>query len=202
MITLKNAFERLMNGLYRISPNEPPPVAFRHMLEQHLEEFTVKNRKALINQGEIPKFLYFQISGTTHLKYLDENGKLHVTRFYRESRIILRKSLLLQERSPCSIVACKGSLMFRLSYENMKLMFEAMPGMREFMMRTILEYDNDKERMREEMLSKSVIDRVRDFYALFPMLLPAATARLDLEIAAYLQISKVCLMQNRKKLRL
>ncbi|RZK70055.1 MAG: Crp/Fnr family transcriptional regulator [Pedobacter sp.] len=202
MVTLNRAFDELMNCLKSISGNNLPLEKLRPLLKQHLEEFTVKDHNPLVVEGDIPKYFYFQISGTTYLNYHDAKGNMHAFRFYREGKIILRKSYLLQEPSPCNMIATKGSLMFRLSYRKLKLILTELPGTLELLMYTVMEYDANKQRMREDMLSKDATERVAAFYRKFPKLLPANRVRLDVIISSYLCISPVWLRKTRKKLGL
>lgn len=196
MLTLTRAFDRLLNELRKIDPKNPLPLGLEDVLSKRVKEFTTKDRLPLVRQGEVPRDFYFLIRGTIFLRNYDANGDMHVIRFYRENKIVARKSFLLQERSRCDIVATKGSLLFCISHQDMK----QVPGLEALMQLTVMEYDNYKVQLREELLFRDIATRIAEFYATFPSLLSARSFKIDQEIAAYLSISISTLRKFRKEL--
>lgn len=196
MLTIKRAHERMMALLNSYDLKNPPPVGTASYLWHHMEELTLKKAGTLITQGIIPEYFYFLVRGSAYLKYYDQNGMMHVTRFYREDRFIICKGFVCQEKSQCSIVTSRDALLFRLSYADMK----ALPHFQEYLTRIVIHHSWHKECMREDLLCREPIDRVRTFYHLFPDLLPASRLRLDNVIAGYLNLSRSGLVNIRMKL--
>lgn len=168
-------------------------------LRKALQEYKVITNNALVEQGEIPKYAFFLVSGNAYLYYLDEEGENRVFRFYRENTLIARLCFIQQTKSLCYIRASKDAMLLRISNTDMEYIYETMAGMREFAMLTVMQYDNHKEQLRDVMLSKEPKDRVPYFYEIFPKLRDAKTVRLDKEIASYLNISVRTLRKFRNK---
>jgi hypothetical protein len=74
-----------------------------------------------------------------------------------------------------------------------------MEGMKEFAQLTVMRYDADKEKKREDLLGLGARERVKEFYSEYPFLLPAESARMDEEIALFLNISMRTLIRCRNE---
>ncbi|TKC07125.1 Crp/Fnr family transcriptional regulator [Pedobacter frigoris] len=199
MLTIKNAFERLMRLLRSIKPEQPLPVLLEPYLLKNMDEYSPASGEVLVKQGEKPKFAYFIIRGYIYVYLHDENGGKHVKRFYRENRIVAFLSFLELTNSPYTIVAGHDTLVSKIGIEEMTVIYDTWKGMKEFAQLVVMQYDEVKEGQHLKLLNMAADDRVREFYNLYPCMWPPLKARMDDEIAEYLQISARTLRRIRKQ---
>jgi CRP-like cAMP-binding protein len=200
MLKLKIPFERLMKLLRSINPQIELPDALEPFLWQCMEEITTSHHEVLVDQGAIPKYAYFIIRGYIYVYYFDKYGNKHVIRFYAEDCIVAFLSFLERTGSPYYIAAGRDTLLSRISAGDMQHIYNTMSGMKEFAQLTVMRYDASKEKLREDMLGLGAKERVREFYSEYPFLLPAENARMDEEIALFLQMSVRTLIRCRNEI--
>lgn len=199
MLTIKHAFDKLMHLLRSIKPEQPLPVLFEPYLWENMEEYSPASGEELVKQGSKPEYAYFIIRGYVYVYFYDKHMVKHVKRFYREDRIVAFLSFLEQTKSPYTIVAGHDTLVSRISIDHMEVIYEKWAGMKVFAQLVIMQYDEAKERQHLELLKMPVDDRVKEFYSLYPCMWPPLKARMDGEIAKYLQISVRTLIRTRNR---
>jgi hypothetical protein len=197
MLTIKNAFFKLMTLLSNINRKQPLPVGFEQFLWENMEEYQPSDNQVLVKQGETPEYAYYIIRGYIYVYYEDEDGILHVKRFYRENRIVAFLSFLEQHASPYTIVAGRDTLLSRISIDHMKVIYGRWQGMKEFAMLVVLQYDEKKAAIKDKLMAMETEERIKAFYLCFPCLLPASKVRMDKWVALYLKMSLRTLRQFR-----
>lgn len=199
MLKLKIPFERLMKLLRSINPKIELPDALELFLWQQMDEITTSHHEVPVEQGAIPKHAFFIIRGYIYVYYFDKYGYKHVIRFYAEGCIVAFLSFLERTESPYYIAAGRDTLLSRVSARDMQRIYDTMSGMKEFAQLTVMRYDADKEKKREDLLGLGAKERVKEFYNEYPFLLPADNARMDEEIALFLNISMRTLIRCRNE---
>jgi hypothetical protein len=202
MLKIKNAFLKLMTLLSNINRKQPLPLGFEQYLWENMEEYDPKSNEILVVQGDTPEYAYYIIRGYIYVYYEDEDGILHVKRFYRENRIVAFLSFLEQLPSPYYIVAGRDTLLSRISIEHMEVIYGRWQGMKEFAMLVVLQYDEKKAAIKDKLLAIEPEERVRAFYGCFDCLKLASKVRMDKFVAGYLQLRPRTLRKFRKKLGL
>lgn len=199
MLINKRIFARLMALLRSINPQMMLPLSFEHFLWQHMNEMHCKTNTILEHQGKKPKHAYFVVRGFITLHYIDKEGEKHVTRIYRENEICGLISFIAQLASPYTIEVSKGAMLLSVSNKAMQQLYTEMPGMKEFAMRTSMEYESHMEQLRENMLSKSVDEKVAQFYDTFTGPLHKRKIINDEDIIRYLLICLTSLKNARRR---
>jgi len=194
MLKIKHALTRLMKLLRSINPHITLPEALESILELEMEEIYPKHHEVLEHEGDVP---YYIIRGCVYIYYYDAAGKQHVTRFYREDRIVAFLSFLEGTEALYTIAAGRDTILSRVSQRTMKKIYGSFDGMYEFAQLTVMRYDESKEKMKSDILGLPAPERVKLFYELYPFLLPAEAARMDEEIANLLLMS----VRNLRKFR-
>ncbi len=196
MILMVHAFDRLMKLLRSINPDIELPPQLEPLLRNEMDEIHPVHHEVLVHQGDLPLYAYYIIRGYVYVTYICDAGVRHVLRFYRSNSIVAFLSFLEQKASPYTICAGKDTILSRVRITTMKKVY-LITGMYEFAQRTVMLYDAAKEKLREDMMGLPVPERVRMFYKVYPFLLPAESARMDLFVAAFLKISDSTLYRTR-----
>lgn len=189
MLTIKKAFHNLITLLNTINPKFPLPVGVEAYLFNHMEEYSPKANEVLVRQGNKATHAYYIIRGHIYVYYFDEHQEKHVKRFYRENRIVAFLSFLEQTKSPYTIVAARNTLLSKICNDQLQDIYKTWASMKEFAMLVLMRNDEEKERLRNEMLNKRGHSKVLEFYRTFPGLLHSKSISDDV-VACYLMMKR------------
>lgn len=197
MLNILHAFKRFIKLLRSINPKITLPEALEDILLNKMDEIHPAHHQILVHQGDIPEYAYYIICGSVYVYYFDDIGNRHVIRFYREDRMVCFLSFLERTESPYCIAAGRGTILSRVHYKTMDYIYNAMPVIYQLFLLMVSRYDAQKEKLREDMIGLVTKAKVKLFYKTYPCLLPADWARMDEEIAAYLQMGIRSLIRYR-----
>ena len=186
-----------------IDPAIPLPEDLEERLWRVMRvEVYCHRERSLVMEGDVPGKAFYVVHGLVKVYAWCADGYRYLYRIYRENTIVALKCFMDQTVSAYDIVACKNSLLWSISNEQMQKIYNDMEGMKEMALKTAFSYSEAKEKLRTDLLVLPMDVRLLKFYKLFKGLYPARTSPVkDEEIAAYLLLSIDVLRKARRRLK-
>jgi CRP-like cAMP-binding protein len=204
MLNNRKVFKRLMALLRKIDPKKPLPPELDDYLWKNMEvEDYCFKLKDLETEGKVPGKAYYVVRGFVIVYGFDEKLNRYVFRIYKENSIVALNSFMEQTVSTFTIVACKDTLVWSITDEEMQNIYGKMDGMHNVALKAALQYSDLQEEARAVLLALEVDERVMEFYKRYKGLLPPKHSPIrDACIACFLGIDRNLLRRTRKRLRL
>ncbi|HZY35952.1 MAG TPA: cyclic nucleotide-binding domain-containing protein [Mucilaginibacter sp.] len=194
--------QEILNRLYKTldSYKKQSPAYYEYLGEIMKPQYFAKD-EVLYEQGQVIKKAYFLSSGFMMANhYTEKEGDKHVVNIFSRDEIISGKSFTEQTPSDYELVACKGTYVLHLTYEEVNTIYSKFPDTQEQAM-IILADKEKKELETKRMLGLERMDMVAEFYKRHPELLKAGKIIKDSDIASFLLIGQSTLRGLRAKLK-
>jgi len=153
----------------------------------------------LFEKGDIIDQTYFVSSGFFTFSVYNSKGDKQVTEIAREGEIIATPSFTKQSPSIHDLNVIAGSYAIYLSHSEMEEVYRQYPKAHD-LAKNIMASWQEKEQQTKQMLAKRGIDRVLEFYTIYPELLEPGAIMRDAEIASYLLLAERSLGALRTRL--
>jgi CRP-like cAMP-binding protein len=199
---LMKKHQEILNRLYKTldSYKKQSPAYYEYLGEIMKPQYFAKD-EVLYEQGQVIKKAYFLSSGfmiANH--YTEKEGDKHVINIFSRDEIISGKSFTEQTPSDYDLVACKGTYVLHLTYEEVNTIYSKFPDTQEQAM-IILADKEKKELETKRMLGMDRMDMVAEFYKRYPELLKPGKIIKDRDIASFLMIGQSTLRALRNNLK-
>lgn len=165
---------------------------FRNSLDSEMEYEEYAEPTLLQAERKVANKAFFIHKGMAYAFYTDPAGARVPFRIFQKGEIaLLADSFFNKRRSKTGLMACADTTLLSIDTISLRQIFARNPGA-SLLAANILSSIMDKDRLRDILLGLKGIDRIREFYAQFPMLERENNLQfLDKQIAAYLHMNSV-----------
>jgi len=175
-----------------------PPGYYQYLTEHLQPQFFAANT-VQYEKGDIVKKAWFLSSGFGIAYIYHDSGERQVVRIYTAGALIGGKSFIEQTPSEEYLMACRGSYWMSLTHAQVDEIYILFPDVLE-QSRLIMARREQEELEHKKLLGLAAMEKIENFYKLYPALLEPGKILKDADIASFLLLGKSTLRDIRAKL--